>query len=175
MKPQDLLQTVCTVLAKNLTRQQAEEILSAVLPLTVPATGLIFREGDEGAGLFLLLTGSVEILKQDPDGAEQRIATVDAPTVLGEMSLVTDGRHSATARALTECELRLLGKQRFRRLLQGDNLAAYKLLSTIAEVLARRLLRMDEKVLELLSQRDCPPPLEELARFKQKLFSEWLF
>lgn len=175
MTAQDLVETVCTVLCKSLTRAQAEELLSATIPLTVPPKGLIFREGEEGTGLYLLLKGSAEILKHNRVDAEQQIATVEAPTVLGELSLVTNSRHSATVRALTGCELRLLERERFRGLLQADNLAAHKLVRTIAEVLARRLLRMDEKVMELLATRDGPPPVEELARFKHKLFSEWSF
>lgn len=175
MARQDQVETVRTALFKTLTRSQAEEILAATTPLAVPPGGFILREGDEGTGLFLLLKGRVEILKQDRDGTPQQIAIVEAPTVLGEMSLLTDSRHSATIRALTSCELRLLDKQTFRRLLRGDHLGAYKLVSTIAEVLASRLLRMDEKVLELLRQREGSAPVEELARFKQKLFSEWSF
>ncbi len=175
MTSQELIQTVCTVLCKTLTSPQAKEILSATIPVTLPPTGLIIREGEEGNGLYLLLKGRAEILKQDLEGAAQQIATVEAPTVLGELGLVTDSRHSATVRALTECELRLLGKEKFRRLLQADNLAAHKLVCSIAEVLARRLLRMDEKFLELLNQREGSPPVEELARFKHKLFSEWSF
>lgn len=175
MTSQDLIQTVCRVLCKTLTRPQAEEILLATIPVAIPPKGIIFREGDEGAGLYLLLAGRADILKQGSEGAEQQIATVEAPTVLGELSLVTESRHSATVRALTDCELRLLRKEKFRQLLEADNLAAHKLVSTIAEVVARRLLRMDDKILELLEKRDGPPPVEELARFKQKLFSEWSF
>ena len=95
--------------------------------------------------------------------------------MLGEMSLVTDRRHSATVRAQTDCEFRLLTKRDFLRLLEQENIAAYKLLATIAEVLARRLYRMDEKALELAAQRDRAAPVEELAAFKEKLFSEWTF
>ena len=175
MNPQDLVRTVCTVLCKTLTRAQAEEILSATIPVTISPGVIITREGDDGAGLYLFLSGRAEILKQSREGGEQQIATVEAPTVLGELSLVTESRHSATVRALTDCELRLLRREKFRQLLEADNLAAHKLVCTIAEVVARRLLKMDEKVVELLGRRDGPPPVEELARFKHKLFSEWSF
>lgn len=110
-----------------------------------------------------------------PDGSLQRLATVEAPSVLGEMSLVTASPCSATAKTLTDCEFRLLTRAEFQRLLATENLAAYKLLGAIAEVLSRRLLRMDEKVVELLGQRGNSEPVEELVRFKQKLFSEWSF
>jgi hypothetical protein len=34
---------------------------------------------------------------------------------------------------------------------------------------------MDDKVVELARRADCPAPVQELAAFKQKLFSEWNF
>jgi CRP-like cAMP-binding protein len=171
----DLIRTVCTVLCRSLTPAQAEELLTAADPVSLPAGAEVFREGGEGDGLYLFHKGSVEIVKQGGDGSPQWLATVEAPSVLGEMSLVTASPHSATARTLTDCEFRLLTRAEFHRLLAAENLAAYKLLGAIAEVLSRRLLRMDEKVVELLGQRGNSKPVEELVRFKQKLFSEWSF
>ena len=174
MTSRDLVQTVCTVLFKTLTPSQAEEILAATQPRSVPSGNIVFREGEGGTGLFLLLKGSVEVVKQGPNGVTQQLATVDAPSVLGELSLVSERRHSATVRATTDCEFRVLAREDFLRLLERDNLAAHKLVGAIAEVLARRLRRMNDLTLELLGRSD-PPPVEELARFKQKLFSEWSF
>lgn len=170
-----LIRTICTVLCPALTAPQAEEILAATRPAAVPAGQDVFREGEEGSGLFLLVTGSVEVLKRGPTGAPQRLATVEAPSVLGEMSLVSERRHSATVRATTDAEFLVLAREDFLRLLQRDNLAAHKLTGAIAEVLARRLNRMNEMAMELLVRDDAAPPVEELARFKQKLFSEWAF
>ncbi len=175
MRMESLIQTVCTVLCKTLTHAQAEEILAVTLPRSVPAGNVVFREGGEGTGLFLLLKGSAEVVKQGPNGLTQQLATVDAPSVLGEMSLVSERRHSATVRATADCEFRILPREKFLRLLERDNLAAHKLVGAIAEVLARRLRRMNDMAMELLGRSDTPPPVEELARFKQKLFSEWSF
>lgn len=175
MATQNLIETICTVLCKTLTHAEAEEILAATRPRSVPAGDTVFREGEEGSGLFLLLQGSVEVVKQGPNGVTQRLAAVDAPSVLGEMSLVSERRHSATVRATTDAEFRVLGREDFLRLLGRDNLAAHKLVGAIAEVLARRLRRMNEMAMELLGRSDTPTPMEELARFKQKLFSEWSF
>jgi CRP/FNR family cyclic AMP-dependent transcriptional regulator len=175
MATKDLVQTVCTVLCRTLTHAQAGEILAATRPLEVAAGHLVLREGEEGSGLFLLLEGSVEILKEGADGSSKRLATVTAPSVLGEMSLVSERRHSATVRATTDCEFRVLPRDSFLRLLERDSLAAHKLVGAIAEVLARRLRRMNDMVTELLGRADTPPPVDELARFRQQLFSEWSF
>jgi hypothetical protein len=55
---------------------------------------------------------------------------------------------------------------------QDDSLAAYKVLAILAEVLARRLLRMDDKFVEI-SRRAASAHLDELRAFRDKLFTEW--
>jgi CRP-like cAMP-binding protein len=166
---------VRSVLCRGLTHEQSDQIVKAMVPVTVEPGALVLREAERGQGLLVLLEGSVEIVKRDGDGAEVPIATVEAPTVLGEMSLITDRPHSATVRALTTCEFHLLTRSQFDRLIKGENLAAYKVVATLAEVMAWRLSRMDDKVVELARRSDVPPPVEELAAFKHKLFSEWNF
>jgi CRP-like cAMP-binding protein len=139
----------------------------------VTSGNTVFREDERGKGLFVLLDGMVEVVKEGGPGGAVLIATIEAPSVLGEMSLITDRPHSATIRARTNCEFRLLTRPQFDRLLQAESLAAYKVVATLAEVIAWRLNRMDEKFVELSHRGENPQPVEELALFKQKLFSEW--
>jgi CRP-like cAMP-binding protein len=166
---------VRTILCRGLTNQQTEQIVNAMVPTTVPAGSPVFREDDRAQGLFVLLEGSVEVVKEGGPGGVVVIATVEAPSVLGEMSLITDRPHSATVRARTNCDFRLLTRAQFDRLLQGESLAAYKVVATLADVIAWRLSRMDEKFVELSSRGEYPQPVEELTTFKQKLFNEWNF
>ena len=161
------------VLCRGLTFEQTEQILKAMVPISAAPGTLVFRENEKGQGLLVALQGSVEILKQGADGSNAFIATVDAPTVLGEMSLITDRPHSATVRAVTACEFRLLTRAQFDRLLLGESLAAYKVVATLAEVIANRLNKMDEKVLELARAPERARPVEELSTYRQKLFTEW--
>jgi hypothetical protein len=51
--------------------------------------------------------------------------------------------------ALSECELQLLTKAQFQRLIASDSIAAYKLVVIVAGVLAERLAKLDRKILEL--------------------------
>lgn len=169
----DLIRVIRSVLGKGLTFDEASLLAGAGKPLQLDADTVVFRAGEPAKGLFIFLRGTVDIVKQGQNGAEHVIATIEAPTVVGEMSLVTERAHSATMRTRTDCEFLLLGKSAFLELLREERLAAYKVLATIAEVLARRLQRMDEKVMALSTQQ--APAVEELAAFKQKLFSEWSF
>lgn len=170
-----LRSVILKILGTRLFGTEADEIMQATLAVDVKAGEVLMREGNQPRGLFLLLDGSMDVLKTGGRGPREVLATVTAPSVLGEMSLLTARTHSASVVARTDCTLRLLPKADFARLLDGGSLAAYKLVATIAEVLAARLLRMDEKVVELSQRQMGPAPVEELAAFKDKLFSEWSF
>lgn len=136
-------------LLRGFTPQQLEQLSQPLVGQKVAAGHALINEGDRPSGLVFLLQGSVEIFKHGPDGQLQLLAKVDAPTLLGEMSLITDRPSSATVIALSECELQLLTKAQFQRLIAGDSIAAYKLVVILAGVLAERLASLDRKVLEL--------------------------
>jgi CRP-like cAMP-binding protein len=150
---------VRSVLCRTLTLEQTDQILKAMVRVAAEPGTVVMGEGERGRGLFVLLEGSVEVRKQDRHGGDVSIAVIEAPTVLGEMNLLTDRPHSATVRAVTACEFQLLTRSQFSRLLGSESLAAYKVVAALADVIARRLDRMDEKFAELAAQGEPPPPI----------------
>jgi len=159
------------VLCRGLSYEQTEQILKAMVPVKAETGRVVFKEGERPQGLMVLVEGTVEVFK---DGSNEVLATIAAPTVLGEISLLTEGPHTASVRAKTACDFGLLTTTQFHRLLREESLAAYKVIAILAEVLARRLHRMDEKFVEV-SRRGASSHVEELSAFKQKLFTEWSF
>jgi len=116
--------------------------------------------------------GSVEVVKRDASGRHQLLATVSAPTVLGEASLLLeDGPRSASALALTDLSLLRVPGASFRRLLDLQDLAALKLTVALARVLALRLVSMNERLLELHA---VGPQPDALAEFRKAL-GAWQF
>ncbi|HEY3190622.1 MAG TPA: cyclic nucleotide-binding domain-containing protein [Solirubrobacteraceae bacterium] len=154
MTPAETRKIIHSLIGRGLTSQQVEQLAQALVAQKVAAGHLLMNEGDRPSGLVFLLQGGVEILKHGPDGQRQSLAKLEAPTLLGEMSLITDRPSSATVMAVTECELQLLTRAQFQRLIAGDSIAAYKLVMTIAGVLAERLAKLDRKVLELTGHWD---------------------
>ncbi len=140
-----LMQTVL----RGLTAQQVEQLVQASVAQKVAAGQALINEGERVSGLMILLQGRVEIFKHGPDGLRQSLANLDPPTLVGEMSLITDRPASATAIAIAECEFQLLTRAQFQRLIAADSIAAYRLVVIIAGVLAERLGKLDRKVLEL--------------------------
>jgi CRP-like cAMP-binding protein len=171
--PSEAARIVRSVLCRGLTPEQAEQIVSATVPVSVDPGTVVLREGDRGQGLLVLLEGSVEVAKRYAGADDVVLCTVEAPTVVGEMSLITERPHSATVRARTRCDFQLLTRSQFDRLLKSESLAAYKVVATLADVIAGRLTLMDEKFVELARRDDDPPRAQELAAFRQRLFGEW--
>jgi CRP-like cAMP-binding protein len=93
----------------------------------------VFSEGDPGKGLFVVLDGEVEVVRETTQGP-QRIVTFGPGTAFGELALIDDLPRSATALATGPTRLLILYRSHFEELVAGDR--------GIALVVARNLLRL---------------------------------
>lgn len=160
--PADFSRIVRPGLIRGLTPAQAQELAYATLPARARAGDVVMQQGEKINGLFLLMDGVADILKQRPDGGLDLLNSVAGPTLLGELSLLTGRPHSATVRARTDCEFYILTRPQFARLLENDSIALFKLVVTMAEVLCGRLSRIEDKLLELLARPETVRPVAEL-------------
>jgi CRP-like cAMP-binding protein len=82
-----------------------------------PGTDLI-REGDAGRGLYVVLSGEVEVLKGE-EPFETTLATLRAGDVFGEIALVRGTPATATVRAARQSTVLFLAREYFERLMQA--------------------------------------------------------
>ena len=82
-----------------------------------PGTDII-REGDAGRGLYVVLSGEVEVLKGE-EPFEQTLATLRTGDVFGEIALVRGGAATATVRAGRPTTVLFLAREYFERLLSA--------------------------------------------------------
>jgi CRP-like cAMP-binding protein len=142
-------------LCRTLSGAELDAITAIVETRKVAAGEDLFREGDPGDGLFLVISGEINVTKRAP-GGEHLLARLGPGGVLGEMSLVTADPRSATGRAFVDTRVIHMPADRFRGLLAADSVAAHKIVAAIAEVLARRLATMNGVVLELSAKAGIP-------------------
>lgn len=135
-------------LCRALSSAEVDAIAAIAEMRDIPAGREIFREGEAGDGLFLVVSGEIDIVKHSAGGARS-LAHLGAGSILGEISLLTSEARSATGRALVDTKVLHLPMQAFRQLLAGGSTAALRMVAAIAEVLSRRLATMNVKVVEL--------------------------
>ncbi len=96
---------------------------------------VIFHEGDPGKGLFVVLDGEVEILRETKEG-ERRITSFGPSTAFGELALIDDLPRSATARASAPSHLLILYRSHFETLVAGDKGIALVVMQNLLRTLA---------------------------------------
>jgi len=69
---------------------------------------VIFRQGYPSDNAYIIESGTVEIYKENPDGSEERIAELGAGHMFGEYGVLDEAPRSASARAKTDVELRIM-------------------------------------------------------------------
>jgi putative ABC transport system ATP-binding protein len=75
---------------------------------------VLFRQGDASDVVYLVEAGAVEVLHERADGTNQQLAVLEAGRYVGELGPLLGLQRSATARAVGDVRLRVLGPHDFR-------------------------------------------------------------
>jgi CRP-like cAMP-binding protein len=109
----------------------------------------IIREGEEGRGLFVVLSGEVEVSKKDPSGIEVPVATLRAGDAFGEISLLRGVPSTATVTAARQSTVLFLGRDYFARLVEAvPQLRQYFEKLSEERLLNSKLLLQDDQIVE---------------------------
>ncbi len=74
---------------------------------------IVYTEGEPGASLFVLSSGSVRVYRRDATGHNDQVAVLHEGEVFGTPSILFGKPRNRTIIALTECELLELHKETF--------------------------------------------------------------
>lgn len=99
----------------------------------VEAGEVLLEEGSESAGLFLIASGAVEVLSQDADGDQIRVAELGPGDVVGEISLVLRRPANATVRAIHRTVALELLREEFQEILREHPTLLGELYQTATE------------------------------------------
>lgn len=106
---------------------------------------VIFKQGDPGDALFIVLTGRVKISSASDTGSEAILTTLRPGEWFGALALLDGAPRSASATAVDATETLILPRDRFRRLVDDDRTIREHVLTALAEEL-RRLTRHVEEL-----------------------------
>ncbi|HUF25612.1 MAG TPA: cyclic nucleotide-binding domain-containing protein [Gemmatimonadaceae bacterium] len=111
----------------------------------------VFREGEAGNRLFLIVDGEVRISRNVPGSGEEALAILKPGAIFGEMAVFdrsersTDAIANGTVRAIT------IARSDFELLLDFNRELAYKVLWAVVRLLSNRLRSTNESLRSVLA------------------------
>jgi CRP-like cAMP-binding protein len=109
--------TATSALFRPLDSKQRVDLVRRFVSVEAAPDELVIREGDPGAGLYVVLRGDVEVTRSER-GQAQHLARLGPSEVFGEIALVTHEPASATVSAGSQgASLLFLSRDYFERLI----------------------------------------------------------
>ena len=136
---------------KDFSRQEIQNISHYARAYEVEKGNAVFREGEKGTFMCLLVDGRIDVMKEG-DGRElKKITTIRPGKTMGEMSVIDDMPYSATAIAAEKVTLVLITKMNFDRMLEEQPVLGVKIFRQIARLISLRLRQTTGVLLDYLS------------------------
>lgn len=118
----------------ELTMPELVRVSNACRSVELAEGAIVIQEGEQSETLFLLIEGTVEVLRNG-----NKLAELGPGSHFGEMALLSQRARSATVRTRASSRLLALDRQQFYALLQQDSVLAGKFLWRLAQTLSLRL------------------------------------
>lgn len=110
---------------------------------------MIFREGEKGDKLYIVLDGRVRISKFIPGVGEEALAVLDRGDFFGEMALIDDKPRSADAKAHDgDATVLSIDRATLNEILSMDPHASLQFLNLLCRMISRRLREINDKIVQ---------------------------
>ena len=111
----------------------------------------IFREGEAGNRLYLIVEGEVRISRTIPGSGEEALAVLKAGAMFGEMSVFDRSERSTDAISNGGTRCLTIARSDFELLLDFNREIAYKVLWAVVRMLSGRLRSTNDSLRSFLA------------------------
>ncbi len=148
----ELIKKIAAIpLFHGLPLQQHENLATIAIQKTFKRGQIIFSEGDEGIGFYIILAGKVKIFKLSVEGKEQILHIMESDEPFGEAAVFAGEHYPASAQALVETKVLLFPRLAFVELISKNPSLALNMLAFLS-----RRLRTLASLVENLSLKEVP-------------------
>ena len=140
-----------TQLWRGLPEEQLDAIALVAIAKSYHKGEVIFVEGEEGSGFFVVKSGRVKVFKLSAEGKEQILKFFEVGEHFAEVPAFDGECFPASATALEKTELLFFGRDAFLELLEQQPNIAINMLAVFA-----RHLRHFARLIEDLSLKEVP-------------------
>jgi len=116
-----------------LSDEEAASLRASMTLVKVTKGHTLFKEGEEGDRLFVVLDGKLKLGKSSPDGRENLQEILGPGEMFGELSLFDPGPRTATATAITDAKLLMLPHEKVLDLITSQPAVSLELLRRLAQ------------------------------------------
>jgi len=127
-----------------------DKIASEMKRKEFKAGELIFREGDPGEELFVIIQGGVSIFIIDKDGKEVVLSDIMAGNFFGEMSIIEQAPRSANCRVLEDSVFLVMHADDFMRITRTMPECAVKIMNKMLSITVKRLMNVGAFVTQMV-------------------------
>lgn len=139
-------------LFQNLSNSEIQFLMGIVHVRNFHSSEAVFRQGELGVGMYIIMKGTIEIIAQGSEEEEEAglITELTAGDFFGELALFEEnGKRTATARAKEDSILVGFFKPDLMEIIERNPSLGTKITFRLGEVLGRRLKETTNKVTEL--------------------------
>jgi CRP/FNR family transcriptional regulator, cyclic AMP receptor protein len=116
----------------DMPRAQLQQLNGLAHQRSYRAGEQVFRQGEDGIGVFVVTGGEFELLHELPNGESQVELTVGPGAVLGLTSMLDEGPRRASARAITDGSCMVLTRMTFRQAIAANPAIAINIMRGMA-------------------------------------------
>ena len=165
-----------------LNAEQIAALTAHLEEVRLPAGQALFKQGDAGDAIYLLVSGQMLIRLGAPPQDDRILATLEPGAIFGEMGPLVNKTGTATAINSAESYLWRFSNRSFHEALENGDAWATSFLLATAQVLGRRVMTMNEELLKLsaelrpnLAQPQIRRAVAEIEELRKRLTTEWTF
>ncbi|MBM4351590.1 MAG: Crp/Fnr family transcriptional regulator [Deltaproteobacteria bacterium] len=114
---------------------------------------ILFSEGEEAKGFYVILSGKVKLYKISPDGKEQILHVVSAPDSFAEAALFLERTYPAFAEPLSDSQLLFIPRRGFIQLIEKNPQLSINMIVSLSHYLRRFASLIEELSLKEVSSR----------------------
>jgi diguanylate cyclase (GGDEF)-like protein len=150
------MSTLCGELLSNIAIFQGQDcadldrISAEMTQREYKAGEMVFREGDPGDELFIVIKGAVAIFVTDQEGKEVVLAEVRAGSYFGEMSIIDQSPRSAACRVLEDGVFLAFHADSFRRISHTMPVSAVRIMNLMLTIIVERLMKTGAFVTQMV-------------------------